>query len=182
MGIASTLSQQAAWKRLKKNKGAVAGLIIIILAIFTAIFSYFIAPDSSPYANRIILEIRKQKPGFKKTFLKVPKENIAKTAFFNHLLYGSDDKYEFIPINSYHAINKDSIVALKFIDDGVEEEKTFALNKLSATYTTTKKFWFGTDKFGRDILSRIIIGTRVSLSVGLILSLIHISEPTRLLS
>jgi peptide/nickel transport system permease protein len=43
MSIKSTLSQQAAWKRLKKNKGAIAGLIIIVLAIFTAIFSYFIA-------------------------------------------------------------------------------------------------------------------------------------------
>ena len=29
-----------------------------------------------------------------------------------------------------------------------------------------KTFWLGTDKFGRDILSRLIIGTRVSLSVG----------------
>src|SRR4030095_3336438 len=175
MGIASTLSQQAAWKRLKKNKGAIAGLIIIILAIFTAIFSYFIAPDSSPYANRIILEIRKQKPGFKKTFLKVPKEAIAKTGFVKHLLHGSDDKYEFIPINSYHSFNKDSIVALKFIDDGVEEEKTFAINKLPASFITTKKFWLGTDKFGRDVLSRVIIGTRVSLSVGLITVIISLS-------
>src|SRR5207249_3010176 len=31
-----------------------------------------------------------------------------------------------------------------------------------------QKFWLGTDKFGRDILSRLIIGARVSLSVGLI--------------
>ena len=175
MSIASTLLQQAAWQRLKKNKGAIAGLIIIVLAIFTAIFSYFIAPDSSPHANRIILEIRKQKPGFKKTFLKVPKETIAKTGFLNHLLYGSDDKYEFIPINGYHSINKDSIVALKFIDDGVEEERIFAINKLPASFSTTKKFWLGTDKFGRDILSRIIIGTRVSLSVGLITVIISLS-------
>ena len=29
-------------------------------------------------------------------------------------------------------------------------------------------FWLGTDKYGRDILSRLIIGTRVSLSVGTI--------------
>ena len=70
MSIATTLSQVAILRRLKKNKGAIAGLIIIIIAIITAIFAYFIAPDSSPYANRIILEIRKQKPGFKKTFLK----------------------------------------------------------------------------------------------------------------
>jgi len=172
--MASSSSQQAAWKRLKKNKGAIAGLFIIILAILTAIFSYFIAPDSSPYANRIILEIRKQKPGFKKTFLKVPKETNT-NGIFSHLLYGTGDEFEFIPINSYHSINKDSIVALKYIDDGVEEEKAFAINKLPASFTVTKKFWLGTDKFGRDIVSRIIIGTRVSLSVGLITVIISLS-------
>ena len=31
-----------------------------------------------------------------------------------------------------------------------------------------RKYYIGTDKFGRDILSRLIIGVRVSLSVGLI--------------
>lgn len=32
----------------------------------------------------------------------------------------------------------------------------------------TKKFLLGTDRFGRDVLSQIMIGTRVSLSVGFI--------------
>jgi peptide/nickel transport system permease protein len=31
-----------------------------------------------------------------------------------------------------------------------------------------KTFWLGTDRFGRDMLSRLLLGTRVSLSVGLI--------------
>ena len=175
MNIATTLSQHAIWKRLKKNKGAVAGLIIIFIAIITAIFAYFIAPDPSPYANRIILEIRKQKPGFTKTFLKVPKQNVVKNGFFHRLLYGTNEEFEFIPINSYRSINKDSVVAFKFIDDGVEEEKAFAVSQLPSKFTTTKKFWLGTDKFGRDILSRIIIGTRVSLSVGLITVIISLS-------
>ena len=175
MSIASILSQLVIWKRLQKNKGAVAGLIIIVFTILIAIFSYFIAPDSSPYANRIILEIRKQKPGFSKTFLKVPRENFTRTGFFQHLMNGSNDEFELIPINSHRGVNKDSIAVLKYIDDGVEEEKTFATNKLPSSFITTKKFWLGTDKFGRDILSRIIIGTRVSLSVGLITVIISLS-------
>ena len=36
-------------------------------------------------------------------------------------------------------------------------------------------FILGTDKFGRDILSRLIVGTRVSLSVGLITVIISLS-------
>ncbi len=33
---------------------------------------------------------------------------------------------------------------------------------------TTKTFWLGTDRYGRDVLSQLIIGTRISLSVGFI--------------
>jgi peptide/nickel transport system permease protein len=38
-----------------------------------------------------------------------------------------------------------------------------------------KTFWLGTDKYGRDILSRLIVGTRVSLSVGTIAVLISLT-------
>jgi peptide/nickel transport system permease protein len=36
----------------------------------------------------------------------------------------------------------------------------------------SEKFWFGTDGFGRDILSRVIYGLRVSLSIGLLVALL----------
>ena len=39
------------------------GLVVIILSVLLAIFAYFISPDPSPYANRIILEVARQKPG-----------------------------------------------------------------------------------------------------------------------
>ena len=38
----------------------------------------------------------------------------------------------------------------------------------------TKKYWLGTDKFGRDNLSRLILGVRVSLAVGLVAVLISL--------
>lgn len=34
------------------------------------------------------------------------------------------------------------------------------------------QFWFGTDGFGRDILSRVIYGTRVSLTIGLVVAIL----------
>jgi peptide/nickel transport system permease protein len=35
-------------------------------------------------------------------------------------------------------------------------------------YLVTKTFWLGTDKFGRDMLSRLMAGTAISVSIGFI--------------
>ncbi len=46
------------------EQGAVAGLVVIVMSLFVAIFAYFLAPDSTAYANRMVLEIGGQRPGF----------------------------------------------------------------------------------------------------------------------
>ncbi|GAU78931.1 nickel transporter permease [Fusibacter sp. 3D3] len=79
------------WRRLRKNKMAVGGLVIIILLFLTAIFADWIAPYS--YESQDLL-------------------NMFQTPSFEH--------------------------------------------------------WFGTDEFGRDIFSRIVYGSRISLEVGFI--------------
>lgn len=167
--------QLAAWRRLRKNKGAIFGLWVIAVAVVIAVFAYFIAPDPSPYANRIILEIGGEKPGFKQSFIKVKKDkDVAATGFIQQLISGKEDVYYYVPIVSNEK-KDDSIIVQKFIDEGLSERQAYHISQLSAEPITTKKFILGTDKFGRDILSRLIVGTRVSLSVGLITVIISLS-------
>jgi peptide/nickel transport system permease protein len=175
MSTSYSFSQNAR-KRLKKNNGAMAGLIIISFSVLLGIFAYFVSPDSTPDADRQIVEIQARNPGFKQLFLKVDKEKkIAPTSFFNRLLFGKEDKFIFIPINSFRE-NRDSVIVEKFIDEGVEEKHSFSKTMLPANnYIFTNTFWLGTDKFGRDILSRLIVGIRVSLAVGLITVIISLS-------
>lgn len=53
--------------------------------------------------------------------------------------------------------------------EGMGTYSTADLEQLiEQNYIKTRTFWLGTDRFGRDVLSRLIIGARVSLSVGFI--------------
>jgi peptide/nickel transport system permease protein len=174
MNSGSQTFWQSSWKRLKKNKGAMAGLFLILVAIFIALFGYFLAPDPSPFANRIILEIGGEKPGYQREFLLVRKEGTSGTGFFQRMLYGKPDLYEHIPIASWRQ-TKDSIIVQKFIDEGVSERLAVSRSKAAPVPVISRTFHLGTDKYGRDILSRLILGTRISLSVGLITVLISLS-------
>jgi len=176
----SATSGTKAWRRLRKNKGAMFGLVLIALASLVAIFAYFIAPDGSPYANRQIVEIGRKKPGGSQQFLLVPKEKeVERTGWLTQLMNGKEDGARYLPISGYSIVG-DSIIVEKFIDEGVSEKQAyhggFLANKFDPEKNIiTKTYLLGTDNFGRDILSRIIIGTRASLSVGLIAVIISLS-------
>lgn len=152
------------------------GLVVISLAVLIAIFAYFISPDTSPYANRIIVEIGRQKPGHEQTFLKVIKEkSVLSPGVFRWLISGKEDKYYYVPIVNYE-IRNDSIIIQKFIDEGVSERQAFPRSRVDPQNPVVKKtFWLGTDTYGRDILSRLILGVRISLSVGMITVIISLT-------
>ncbi|MFZ1798469.1 MAG: ABC transporter permease [Chitinophagaceae bacterium] len=161
-------------KKLSRQRSAVFGVVIILITSIAAVFAYFIAPDHSPFANRIIPEIANQKPGFSISFLQIKKIGaVEKPGILNRLVNGLPDSCDFIPIMS-SAENKDSIIAQKYIDENLTERIAIPKAKLTTTPVIKKTFLLGTDKFGRDILSRLIIGSRVSLSVGLITVLISL--------
>jgi ABC-type dipeptide/oligopeptide/nickel transport system permease subunit len=177
-----TAANRRIGNRLLRNKGALFGLIVIGAAVVVAVTAYFIAPDPSPDANRIIVEIGGRRPGFRQLFLLLKKERQpAPVGFFSRLLNGREDRYEYIPIDSYTP-RGDSLIVQKFIDDGVEERRSYpaasrldAGTALPAWQIRTQTFWLGTDKYGRDILSRLLIGVRVSLAVGMVTVLLSLS-------
>jgi ABC-type dipeptide/oligopeptide/nickel transport system permease subunit len=170
-------NQRNPWRRLKKNKAAVAGMIVILIAVFVAVFAYYISPDSSPNANRMIVEIGGRKPGFKQQFLLLTKEGfIHESSSFERLLSGKNDRFEYIPIEGY-TWRTDSVIVNKYIDEGVAERIAYRATLFDGGerhHIVLKKFLLGTDKYGRDILSRLIIGVRVSLAVGLVTVLLSL--------
>lgn len=187
----STSNTRSVWKRLKRNKGAMFGIVVIVLSVFIAIFAHLIAPDPSPNANRMIVEIDGQKPGFTQQFFKLPKErNIERVSFFSQLISGREDLYQYIPITAYSFTDDDSLIIQQYLDEGVTERKAFSVKQvLGPTWNSnekprdfiereqivTKKFYLGTDKYGRDILSRLLVGVRVSLSIGVVTVIISLT-------
>jgi peptide/nickel transport system permease protein len=163
------------FRKLKRNKPASVSLYIITAAFLMAVFAYFIAPEHSPNANRMIPEIGSMKPGFTIQLLQVKRIGETPNAsFFDRLLNGKEDANTFIPITSY-VIKGDSIFFQKYIDEGITEPGVMLLS-LTATEPVIKQTYYaGTDKFGRDMLSRLIIGVRVSLGVGMIAVLLSLT-------
>jgi len=180
-------------QRFRRNKAAMAGLFVVVLSALLAIFCYAIAPDNSPSANDQILELETHEPGFSTQFLKVKRQrDVESHNIIMGLWDGFEKVHQLIPINTYkfvgdslevelykgkqfaHESKRYSIADLLQMPAGTLQMNEVFRKKVEDDLIVKKKFWLGTDKFGRDILSRLLIGVRVSLSVGLIAVLISL--------
>jgi peptide/nickel transport system permease protein len=95
-------------------------------------------------------------------------------------LYGKTPFYSYVPITKYEIIKNDLWV-YKFVDEDTCVKQRYSIDEITNHHTDQlkkqlieKTFLLGTDHLGRDILSRLIIGTRVSLAVGLIAVLVSV--------
>lgn len=173
-------------QKFTHNFWSVLSIIIIMVFGIMAILAYALAPDSSQNANQMHLSIHSKPPGFTTKLLKIPNTQNQSTqqSLWEQLISGTVDTSTEIPFSE-----------LKIIDNHLwvypytsnEEEKGIPkkvsltpfkdhknLDAITKNYTSTKTFILGSDKYGRDLLSRLLIGSRVSFSIGFIAVLISL--------
>ena len=165
---------QLSVQKFQKNKLGLACFWFVVFCGFIAIFGYTLAPDNSTNANQMHVEIHSKKPGFTVWMLTIPAEQKLKQSFIEKVFYGNKNLDTEIPIQSY-TIEKKELTYVTYTD-GLT--KSIALNRINnqpEKYIQKKIFYFGTDKYGRDLLSRLIIGTRISFFIGFIAVFISLS-------
>ena len=164
--LAGRSLDRMAWHRFCRNPLSIASLVVIGLFLLVAILGYLITPDHTPYCNQQYLELATLKPFSKATFLYTDEKNSLNTKHLtlNTMLKGEPLSHTATPIIKYRYA-RDSIVATPYNGDPI----TVAA---SDAQIDTRTFILGTDGYGRDVLSMIMIGSRVSLSVGFIAILI----------
>lgn len=159
--------------KLLKDPLSLISICVIGLFALLALFSYFISPDSTPFANEQHLEIAVKKPGFKVDMLQIENKTVKETNWIEHLLFGSPSKYTSIPI--YKHWSREGMHYFEtYTGDNPNAGEIITLDESSNYNVVSKRYLLGTDRYGRDMLSQLIVGTRVSLSVGFISVIIAI--------
>jgi peptide/nickel transport system permease protein len=171
--VSASLSSRE-WRIFRHDVPGMASLAFICIVCLVAILGYLITPDDSPFANRQFLELGLKKPGFSVDMLYIRKPDAPPQAgILRTMFMGKSSAYTEIPLSSWRVIH-DTLFYRPYEDGpcfiGSEMNLPLSLVKLPEKRT----FLLGTDRFGRDYLSQLIIGARVSLSVGFISVLISL--------
>ena len=165
--ISVSLSRLA-WVRFLHELLGIRTLIFIGMICVTAILGYLITPDKTPFANQQFLELGLKKPGFKVDILYIPGTDPPQhTGWFHRMLMGEKNSATPVPVGSYR-VYRDTLYYRIYSEPGSVLPAESRIAAKGLILPRTKTFWLGTDRFGRDYLSQLIIGARISLSVGFI--------------
>lgn len=167
MSVRSKSLSKLAFQKFKRNRIGFASFVFVIAMGLIAVFGYVIAPDNSVNANQMHLEIHSKKPGFTTLMLIIPSDKKTEQSWLSVLINGKKNLDTEIPITTY-TISSETLSYTDHINGLPKEVSMTAIKNDPKKYITTRTFYFGTDKYGRDVLSRLIIGTRISFFIGFI--------------
>lgn len=147
----------------KNNRLFKTGIFISVSFTLIGVLGYYLTTDTTPNANLIKPEWASLKPGAKVFFFQ-GKRKTARSIFYG--FWGDESLGEQISVDlSFKVTNDGKNWHYKSLKTGLVEEIDI---KLVEDELHEKTFWLGSDIFGRDVMSRLIIGTRISLSIGLL--------------
>jgi len=161
-----------ALQKFKRNFWGVLSFWFIVFVGLISVFAYVVAPDNTQYANQMHLSIHSNKPGFKVNILTIPSEINTSQSFITKIFFGKKSGDTEVPISNY-SIENDQLIYTEYASDGLlGMTKSINLvvfkDKNPESFISEKKFLFGTDKYGRDLLSRVLVGARISFFIGFV--------------
>ncbi|MTG96976.1 ABC transporter permease [Myroides albus] len=164
-----------ALQKFKTNFWGVLSFWFIILISVISLTVYFYIPDYSANANSGDLALHSKSPGFTVDYIQL-QDNYKRS--FQEYWTGRKEPLKHIPIGEYK-VDSDTLYYKPYsAQPELEDFKSIPLNHFSnptlSEIIKSKTYWLGTDNQGRDYLSRLLIGSRVSLSIGFVAVLISL--------
>ena len=154
------------WKGLWKDPVSGLALFWLIALSTTALMAYFVAPVSTENANEMLPSKALVPPG---TRALVYVKRDAKRSSWDRFIGGQLQPVQMQPVADIQKMG----TTYNLLPEGRPDEVGFRI-RATEDEVQQRTFWLGTDRYGRDVLSRLIIGARISLSVGFVAVLISL--------
>jgi peptide/nickel transport system permease protein len=152
------------WRQFRRHRIAHVSLYLVGLIYFVALFGEFLSP-----AN--YLETNTRAPFAPPQGIDLFVEGEAGRQFQLHA-HGLKVEVDREAMRRHFVEDPEKIIPLGFFVEGYEYRLLWLIptnrHFFGPVDPGQKVYFFGADRLGRDILSRIIMGTRISMSIGLV--------------